>query len=145
MLQGSGKIRGPAFIVWGEAILNFVLSISLGLVLGMSGVALATLIATAAVSTLIGIPYICHMFDVSVRRFLLPIARAHVPAACVALATGWILAPSTGADLPVIVAAGAAIGGAYLLTLTFTGLTREERRHFWSRIRRPDSRAVSEA
>jgi O-antigen/teichoic acid export membrane protein len=145
MLQGSGKIRGPAFIVWGEAILNFVLSISLGLVIGLSGVALATLIATAAVSTLIGIPYICHMFDVSVRRFLLPIARAHVPAACVALATGWILAPSKGADLPVIVAAGAAIGGAYLLTLTFTGLTREERRHFWSRIRRPDSRAVSEA
>jgi O-antigen/teichoic acid export membrane protein len=145
MLQGSGKIRGPAFIVWGEAILNFVLSISLGLVIGMSGVALATLISTAAVSTLIGIPYICRMFDVSVRRFLLPIARAHVPAACVALATGWILAPSESADLPVVVAAGAAIGGAYLLTLTFTGLTREERRHLWSRIRRPDSRAVSEA
>ncbi len=106
---------------------------------------LATLIATAAVSTLIGIPYMCRMFDVSVWRFLLAIARAHVPAVGVALATGWILAPSKNADLLAVVAAGAAIGGAYLLTLTFTGLTREERRHVWNRIRRADSRAVSEA
>ncbi|MGH3085257.1 MAG: hypothetical protein ACRDNP_14630, partial [Gaiellaceae bacterium] len=129
----------------GEAILNFALSIALGLVIGMTGVALATLIATAAVSTLIGIPYMCRMFDVSVWRFLLAIARAHVPAVGVALATGWILAPSKNADLLAVVAAGAAIGGAYLLTLTFTGLTREERRHVWNRIRRADSRAVSEA
>ena len=145
MLQGSGQIRGPAVIVWGEAILNFALSIALGLVIGMTGVALATLIATAAVSTLIGIPYMCRMFDVSVWRFLLAIARAHVPAVGVALATGWILAPSKNAGLLAVVAAGAAIGGAYLLTLTFTGLTREERRHVWNRIRRADSRAVSEA
>jgi hypothetical protein len=95
--------------------------------IGMTGVALATLIATAAVSTLIGIPYICRMFDVSVRRFLLAIARAHVPAVVVALATGWILAPSTNAGLPVVAAAAAAIAGAYLLTLAFSGLTREER------------------
>jgi O-antigen/teichoic acid export membrane protein len=145
MLQGSGQIRGPAAIVWGEAILNFFLSVGLGLAIGMSGVALATLISTAAVSTLIGIPYICRAFDISIRRFLLPLARAHIPAASVAFATGWILSPSNSAGLLTVMAAGAAIGSSYLLTLTFTGLSSEERRHFWGRIRRLDSRAVSEA
>jgi O-antigen/teichoic acid export membrane protein len=145
MLQGSGRIRGPAVLVWGEAIVNFALSIVLGLAIGMSGVALATLIATAAVSTAIGIPYICRMFGVSVRHFLLPIVRAHVPAVSVAFATGWVLKPSNSAGLLLVAAAGAAVGAAYLLTLTFTGLTREERRQFWSRIRRTEPRAVSEA
>ncbi|HET8651948.1 MAG TPA: oligosaccharide flippase family protein [Gaiellaceae bacterium] len=145
MLQGSGRIRGPAAIVWVEAIVNLALSIALGLVIGLSGVALATLIATVAVSTLIGIPYICRAFDLSVRRFLLPIAQAHVPAVGVALATGWILKPSENAGFPSVVAAGVAIGGSYLLILIFTGLSRDERRHVWDRIRRVDSRAVSEA
>jgi Na+-driven multidrug efflux pump len=145
MLQGSGQIRGPAAIVWGEAILNFFLSVGLGMAIGMSGVALATLISTAAVSTLIGIPYICRAFDISIRRFLVPLARAHIPAASVAFATGWILSPSNSAGLLTVMAAGAAIGSSYLLTLTFTGLSSEERRHFWDRIRRLDSRAVSEA
>jgi O-antigen/teichoic acid export membrane protein len=145
MLQGSGQIRGPAAIAWGEAILNFALSVVLGLVIGMSGVALATLIATLAVSTLIGIPYLCRAFDISAKRFIVPLARAHIPAASVAFATGWVLSPSRTAGLPTVIAVGAAIGASYLLTLTFTGLSSEERRHFWDRIRRVDSRAVTEA
>jgi O-antigen/teichoic acid export membrane protein len=145
MLQGSGNIRMPAAIVWGEAVLNFSLSVALGIVIGLTGVALATLIATLAVSTAIGIPYICRAFDVPLRRFVVPLVRGHVPAACAALVTGWIVMPSESAGLPLVIAAGAAIGASYLVTLAFTGLSSDERRRLWERMRRIDSRAVSEA
>ena len=144
MLQGSGRIRGPAAIVWAEAVLNFGLSIALGLLLGLTGVALATLIATAAVSTSIGIPYICRTFGVPTSTFVLTVARAHVPAVCVALLTGWFVTPDEGSGLVSVLAAGVAIAAAYLLTLSITGLSREERRRLWAFIRRVDSKAVSE-
>jgi O-antigen/teichoic acid export membrane protein len=144
MLQGSGRIRGPAAIAWAEAALNFGLSIVLGLLLGLTGVALATLIATAVVSTAIGIPYLCRSFGVPTRMFVLAIARAHVPAAGVALLTGWLVAPDEGAGLISVLAAGVAIAAAYLLTLAFTGLSRGQRRRLWAFIRRADSEAVSE-
>jgi O-antigen/teichoic acid export membrane protein len=145
MLQGSGDIRVPAVIAWGEGVLNLSLSVALGLLIGLTGVALATLIATAAVSTVIGIRYICRVFDVPVRTFLVSTVGPHVPAACAALLTGWVVMPSDTASLPLVVAAGAAIGASYLLTLTFTGLSRDERRRLWERMRRLDSRAVGEA
>ena len=106
MLQGSGRIRAPAAIVWAEAVLNFGLSIALGLLLGLTGVALATLIATAAVSTSIGIPYICRTFGVPTSTFVLTVARAHVPAVCVALLTGWLVSPDEGSGLVAVLAAG---------------------------------------
>ena len=75
MLQGSGRVRAPATIVWAEAAVNFGLSIALGLWLGLTGVALATLIATVVVSTAIGIPYLCRIFGVPTGAFVIGIAR----------------------------------------------------------------------
>lgn len=144
MLQGSGRVRAPAAIVWAEAALNFGLSIALGLLLGLTGVALATLIATAVVSTSIGIPYLCRTFGVPTRTFVLTVARAHVPAAGVALLTGWLVTPDEGAGLVSVLAAGVAIAAAYLLTLSVTGLSRDQRRRLWAFIRRADPPAVSE-
>ena len=128
MLQGSGNVRAPAGIVWVEAVLNLVLSVVLGLVLGLTGVALATLVATALVSTTVGVPYICQSFGVPLRPFVTSILRTHVPAIAAAIVVWWVVSPDN-ASLPVLIAAGAAIGGAYALTLAFTGLSGRERRN----------------
>ena len=134
MLQGSGNVRAPAGIVWAEAVVNLVLSVLLGLWLGLAGVALATLVATTLVSTLIGVPYICRTFSVPVRPFVTSILRTHVPAIAAAILVWWIVGPAD-ASLPVVVVAGAAIAGAYALTLAFTGLNGGERRRLWAMLR----------
>jgi O-antigen/teichoic acid export membrane protein len=144
MLQGSGRVRGPAVIVWAEAALNFGLSIALGLLLGLTGVALATLIATAVVSTAIGVPYLCRSFGVPLRTFVYGVVRAHVPAAGVALLVGWLVVPDEGTGLVPVLAAGVAIAAAYLATLSLTGLSRDQRRRLWAFIRRVDSDALGE-
>jgi O-antigen/teichoic acid export membrane protein len=144
MLQGSGRVRAPATIVWAEAALNFGLSIALGLALGLTGVALATLIATVVVSTAIGIPYLCRIFGVPIGAFVIGIARAHVPAVAVALLTGWLVTPDEGAGLLSVLAAGFAIATAYLLTLSVTGLSRDQRRRLWAFLRRVESGAAGE-
>ena len=144
MLQGSGRVRAPATIVWAEAAVNFGLSIALGLWLGLTGVALATLIATVVVSTAIGIPYLCRIFGVPTGAFVIGIARAHVPAVAVALLTGWLVTPDEGAGLLSVLAAGFAIAAAYLLTLSLTGLSRDQRRRLWAFVRRVESGAAGE-
>ena len=144
MLQGSGRVRAAAVIAWAEAGLNFGLSIALGLLFGLTGVALATLIATALVSTSIGIPYLCRTFGVPLRTFVLTVARAHIPASAVALLTGWLVRPEAGTGLVAVLAAGLAIAAAYLLTLSVTGLSRDQRRRLWALIRRVDSPAAGE-
>ncbi len=144
MLQGSGRVRAPAAIVWVEAVLNLGLSIVLGLVLGLTGVALATLVATAAVSTLIGVPYICQAFGIHLRAFVTSILRTHVPAIVVALGAWWVVTPDDP-SLPVVAIAGTVIGGAYAATLALTGLSGRERRRLWSMLRSARSGVASQS
>ena len=143
MLQGSGNVKAPAAILWAEAVLNLVLSLVLGVLLGLSGVALATLIATAAVSTAVGVPYLCRTFGISTASFGVSLARAHAPPIAVAVLTGWIVSPGENAGLVAVLAAGALIAIAYLGTLVFTGLSRAERRRVWAIVRRSGPEAVS--
>lgn len=145
MLQGSGNVKAPAAIIWAEAAVNFAFSVVLGLVFGLTGVALATLVATAAVSTAAGVPYLCRAFGLSTLEFLFPLVRAHVPAIALAILTGWVLAPAEGAGLVTVLATGAVIAGVYLATLTVTGLSGAERRRIWGLLRGGDSGAASEA
>jgi O-antigen/teichoic acid export membrane protein len=145
MLQGSGNVKAPAAIIWAEAAVNFAFSVVLGVVFGLTGVALATLVATAAVSTAAGVPYLCRVYGLRTSTFLLALARAHVPAIALAILTGWALSPPEGAGLPTILATGAMIAAVYLATLTVTGLSSTERRRIWGMVRRTDSEAASEA
>jgi membrane protein EpsK len=145
MLQGSGNVKAPAAIIWAEAAVNFVFSVTLGLVLGLTGVALATRVATAVVSTAAGVPYLCRTYGLSTSAFLLPLARAHLPAIGLAILTGWALSPTDNAGLVEIVATGAVIAVVYLATLVVTGLSSAERRRIWGMLRRSDSEAASEA
>lgn len=143
MLQGAGKIRGPAAINWADALLNFVLSVVLGLAIGMTGVALATLIATATLSTMVGTIYVCRSFGVRTGAFLGSVGRAHLPPVGAALVTGWVVMPESDDGLIAVFTAGIAIVLAYLATLVVTGLEREERRRLWSVVRRADWRAAA--
>ena len=145
MLQGSGRIRGPAVIVWAEAALNFGLSIALGLLLGLTGVALATLIATGVVSTAIGVPYLCRSFGVPLRTFVFGVlGHTCRPPVSHCSSAGWYV-PDKGTGLVPVLAAGVAIAAAYLATLSLTGLSREQRRRLWALIRRVDSDAARRA
>lgn len=126
-LQGMGYIRYPAIVAAGEAVLNLVLSVLLASTIGIGGVALATLLA-AAIAQLAVVPYLCQKVGLSVRSFLLSLAKAHVPALAAAGAVG--LAVRGQVDGIIGVAAGAvAISGTYVLVFAFTGVTASERRN----------------
>jgi O-antigen/teichoic acid export membrane protein len=144
ILQGSGNVKAPAAIIWAEAAVNFVFSVTLGLLLGLTGVALATLVATVAVSTAAGVPYVCRAFGLSTSSFLFSLARAHVPAIALAILSGWALSPQARAGLVTVLATGVVIGAVYLATLTVTGLSVAERRRIWGMLRRSGSEAVSD-
>lgn len=145
MLQGSGSVRAPAAIIWAEAVVNFAFSVVLGLVFGLAGVALATLVATALVSTAAGVPYICRSYGLQTSSFVLSLARAHVPPIALAVLAGWLLSPGETAGIVTILATGAVIAAVYVATLTVTGLSGSERRRIWSMLRRSGAESASEA
>ena len=127
MMQGGANARTPALILGLEAVANVGLSIGLGLSMGLQGVALATLLASAAVRLGLLIPAACRAFGLSLFSLLSTIARAHAAPAAAALAIGWMI---TQAELPSIVlvlVGSAAMFAAYLGIFAFTGLERGER------------------
>jgi O-antigen/teichoic acid export membrane protein len=128
MLQGVGIARIPAAISGLEAALNLSLSVVLGQLMGLRGVALATLIAASVAQLGLLLPYVFRSFGLSPASFLGPILRAHVPAAAVALAVGWTITLAGPSGFVEVIAAGSAIVLAYLAALAVTGLSRDERR-----------------
>jgi O-antigen/teichoic acid export membrane protein len=126
MLQGTGQVRVPAFIVAAEAVLNLVLSVVLAHEMGLDGVALGTLIAVVVVNLGVLYPYMCRQFGVPIRELSVTLARAHLPALAVAGLVGAGLAALDPAGLVVLVAA-LAIGASYAAVFWFTGLTADER------------------
>lgn len=135
MLSGTGDYRLVTVLVWSEAVLNIGLSIILGKAIGLTGVALATLISTAIVSTTIGVPLICRSFGVHLGRFLIPIARAHIPAVIGAVLVSRLIAPTRTEEITGVVGAGLGIGITYLIIFALTGLTGDERKRLWQRVR----------
>lgn len=132
MLQGMGEARVPALIHVGEAVINVVLSVILGLSFGVTGVALATLIA--AVVTNIGIfaPFLCRRFDVSLPTLARSIGRAHLPPLLVAGAVGLVALRADPHALPAVAVSCALVMGAYLATFALTGVSRDELRRLRS-------------
>lgn len=136
MMQGGASAKTPALILTLEATVNVGLSVALGLSMGMEGVALATLLASAGGRLGLLIPAACREFDISYVALLGTVIRAHGPPAAAALAVGWAL---QRADLPSIVlvlAGGTAMFCAYIGIFVFTGLRRAERARLRAAIRR---------
>lgn len=127
MLQATTEPRTPALIFGAEALLNVVLSVTLALTIGLEGVALGTLIASA-LGAIVFVPFLCRSFDLRVRDFLAPLLRAHVPPAVAAFGVAWLVTRAPLDDLVVVAAAGAAVVGTYLAVFLVTGLDGDERR-----------------
>jgi O-antigen/teichoic acid export membrane protein len=136
MLNGAGKARLSAFASTVEAILNLTLSIILARTMGLVGVALATLLASIVADLLLFLPLMCRELEVSIGSFIAPVARAHAPAAAIALAVGYLVTRSAGDGLPYVLLGGIAIGGSYVVVFFVTGLSAAERHKVFEVLRR---------
>ena len=125
-LQGMGDARFPALALTAEAALNLVLSIVLGLTMGLEGVALGTLLSAVAVELVVTLPVMCRKVGIPLRSFVATAALAHVPAVAGAGALGVLLRPHLHGIVAVLLA-GAAVAGTYVAVFAFTGLDAGER------------------
>jgi hypothetical protein len=64
-----------------------------------------------------------------------PLLRAHLPAALVALAVGYLVNRADPSGVPAIAASAFAIIASYLAVFAVTGLDRDERRALLRRVR----------
>jgi O-antigen/teichoic acid export membrane protein len=87
--QSLHLLRWPGLVLLGEALVNLGLSIWLAPILGINGVALATIIPTLVLSTLILPPYLCRHLGLPFRRFLLEGAGPGVLSLVTTLGIGW--------------------------------------------------------
>jgi O-antigen/teichoic acid export membrane protein len=128
MLQGMGEAKTPALIHLGEAVLNVVLSVALGLAFGMTGVALATLIAAVVANLGVLVPFLCRRFDVPAGTWIATAVRAHAAPLAIAGAIGAVLLQSAPEGLLAVGASVVAVLGGYLLAFAVTGVSRDELR-----------------
>ena len=136
MTLGTGKARAPALIRASEAVLNLGLSVVLAHLIGLEGVAVATLVAAAAVNLVVLLPYICRHFEIPLAAFIGSIVRAHAAPAAAALLVGWLVTRLDPTSVLAMLAAGVAIVGAYAAPFLLTGLDSSERRALRERMRR---------
>jgi O-antigen/teichoic acid export membrane protein len=143
MLQGVGRVRVPALLMAGEAVLNLVLSIILAQTMGLAGVALGSLIAVVVANVGCFYPYMCRQFDLPIGSLSAMLARAHLPALLVAGLLGWFIASLEPSGLVVLVCAPA-IFVSYLAVFWFSGMDAGERRQVVTLARRLRSRTPRE-
>lgn len=139
-LGGMGEARGPSLVASGEAALNLVLSVVLGTRLGLSGVALATLLASVIAEFLVMLPLICRRLGIQLAGFVAGLVKAHLPPVVAAIAVASLVGAG-GQDGPVrLMLAATAIVGVYLVVFTISGIQPTERavlRSALSGLRRP--------
>ena len=135
MMQGGANARTPALLLGLEAVVNVGLSIGLGLSIGMQGVALATLIASATVRLGLLIPVACREFGLSYFKLLATIVRAHGPPAVASLAIGMVLDRTDLPSVALVFLGGATMFSIYMIVFAFTGLEPSERARVWAALR----------
>ena len=135
ILMGSRKGTRARLIRAGEAVLNFALSITLASLIGLQGVALATLIAAAVANLGLLLPYVCRTTGVGLASFAGRLLLAHLPAAAGSLAVGLALARAIPATIPAVLAAAVLVLCTYVAILAMTGMQRAERRALLAPIR----------
>jgi glycosyltransferase involved in cell wall biosynthesis/O-antigen/teichoic acid export membrane protein len=139
-LRGVGDVRPPALLMTGEALVNVVLSIVLGLTMGIAGVALATLIAASVMHVGFLLPYICRRFGVSYVRLGASLLRAQVIPCAAAVGAGMYLHAHSEDSVLLLFAGSVLIVAVYAIAFVPTGLTPSERSRLWQRLRRRSSR-----
>ena len=135
MLQGMGQAKGPALVYGSEALINLVLSVVFAHLIGLSGVALGTLIAALTTSLIAFFPYMCRKFELPLWPFVRRLLVAHLPPTAAALGVGLALEASGIEGLLELAGAAAAIVAAYVAVFAFTALDLRERRAIANRLR----------
>jgi O-antigen/teichoic acid export membrane protein len=128
MLLGSGRVRGATIAKVVEAIVNLSLSVLLAHLIGLEGVALATLLAAVAANTFGLLPLALRAFGIRIRDFVGPLLRAHALPVAISLSIGLLLIRSDPSTVPALAASAAAIIAVYIGTFAITGLDGAERR-----------------
>jgi O-antigen/teichoic acid export membrane protein len=135
MLLGMGRARVPAIIRAAEAGVNLCLSVALAHLIGLEGVALATLLAAILANLIVLFPYICAQFGLRVRDLAGPLIASHAPAAAAGLAVGWLVSQTDPTGVLALIAGAVAITGAYACVFAITGLDESERHALLARLR----------
>jgi len=147
LLSGAGGQRLVAVLGVVKASLQIVLSAVLGAMFGITGVAVAILVAVVAVDTGLNLPLVTRRLGTRFTLTVLPVLRAHVIPFVVAGVGGWFLAQdevlgfvrshNRPAGLAVVVAAGLGILLVYVVLLVLTGVDRATRRRTVVGLRHP--------
>jgi O-antigen/teichoic acid export membrane protein len=127
ILRGLGNVRFAALIGVFEAIVNLGASVYLGHRMGVSGVALGTLIGVTLNHLFILLPYTCSRLGVPLLTLTFALLRAHLLPVAASLAVGIALRPFAFDGIPQLGVAGAAVVVVYAGLFAVTGMTRHER------------------
>jgi O-antigen/teichoic acid export membrane protein len=136
VLGMTGRHRFVALSMGGSALVNLGLSILLIQYFGLTGVALATLVAALLVETLIIVPKACRDNDVSIHRFISDALLPALPATGGALGCAYLLNMWQGANsFTMIIFEGALAALVFFLVFYWTGVKPGERQMLVARLR----------
>lgn len=137
ILLAVGRHRLVAYGALVEAVVNLGLSLALVGPLGITGVALGTMVAVLGVNLLVLVPIACSALDLEIASFArlaaLPAFIAAVPAAAAAYALRVYAAP---VSLPAIFVAAFLVGLVYVVGFASVGLGSSDRERYANYIRR---------
>jgi O-antigen/teichoic acid export membrane protein len=137
VLGMTGHHRFVAFSMAASALVNLILSILLIQHWGLTGVAIATLVAAFAVETLIIVPRACSENGVSLGRFVAGALLPALPALIPALGSAYLLDQLWLSDSFLrVFAQGGASALVFFAVFYWTGARPEERRLLKDRLRR---------
>jgi len=151
VLSGAGGQRMLALVGVAEVATQIVLTAVLGVAFGITGVAVAVLIAVVSLELVVRLPLVGRRLHTPVAQLVWPVVRAHLPALAVAGAAGWFWARDPAirfvaahgrlAGMGVVAVAGVAMLLLYAVTFAFTGLDGATRRQVALRLRGMRTRA----
>jgi O-antigen/teichoic acid export membrane protein len=128
ILQGMARHKPLALLTLASGIGNLAMSIILIAFLGLTGVALGTLISTTIVCLLFVLPYALRVMNVSVRELLarafLPAFAPAIPALAVAYILRNLLAPQTFASVCLVAGSSSLVFTIVYLTLKVNDFER---------------------
>lgn len=137
ILLGTGRHRLVALASLAEALINVALSLLLVRRWGLAGVALGTAIPVLAMNLLVLLPAGCRSLDVRLGQFARGAAGPALLSALPAAVLAWLLrAYASPVSLLAVVAEGALVGLVYFASFVSFGLPAEDRRQYFSRVRR---------
>jgi len=134
ILKGAGEHRLLTWTNATTAIVNVLLSVALTRPLGLTGVALGTLIPVSVATAFFLYPAACRRVDVPVER---PVAQAIWPALwpAIVMVVALRLAPRP-TSLPGVALCLAGGGIVYVGLFAGLALSGQERRFYWAKVRR---------